>query len=329
VVAAARQEGSLIVSAGPSESWRTVLTSFESDYPGIKVEYVGLNSRDFYPRLNREREADQHLWDIRIGGVAVDTYQAKASGALDPVRPVLMLPEVTQAPWLGGFDGIFLDAERRYLPAFLAYESRDAFVNRDFVPQSDLPSNSQLLDTRWDGRIVLQDPRGGQGLGATLHFLLLYGEDFVRDLYAKPGLIVTGDLRQQAEWVVRGRYPIGVGVNEEELRVFQREGLGTNVTPLPGAKNSMTTGFGAIQLINRRPHPNAATVFSNWLLTQPMQERLTQTVHGVNSRRLDVRAGTPEITVDPAKLDQYVERNREEYLPYWTKATEFARTLPH
>ena len=47
-VAAARQEGTVVISGPTREVWRNVLTTFEKDFPEIKVEYTGGNSRDFW-----------------------------------------------------------------------------------------------------------------------------------------------------------------------------------------------------------------------------------------------------------------------------------------
>ena len=227
--------------------------------------------------------------------------------------------------WFGGLERLFLDQEAAYLPSFLAYESPVAFVNRDFVAPSELQAIEHLLDPRWRGKIVIQDPRGGAGSGALFAFLTIYGEEFVRDLLAKQEVVTTGDQRQQVEWVARGRYPIGIGFVEAELQPFQQEGIGLNVKAIPARSGILTAGFGTVQLVNRRPHPNAATVFTNWLLTRDVQAHLTQAVSGVNSRRLDVPPGTPEIAVNPNR--QYIERNREEYLPYWDKTAQLAREL--
>jgi ABC-type Fe3+ transport system substrate-binding protein len=325
-VAAAKREGRLVVAAAPSDAWRRALTAFEAEYPEIKIEYTGINSRDLYPRILREREAGLYLWDLRVGGVASDTYEFKQAGGLDPIRPALQLPEVTaDGVWFGGLERLFLDQEGAYLPSFLAYESPVAFVNRDFVAPSELQAIEHLLDPRWRGKIVIQDPRGGAGSGALFAFLTIYGEEFVRDLLSKQEVVVTGDQRQQVEWVARGRYPIGIGFVEAELQPFQQEGIGLNVKAIPARSGILTAGFGTVQLVNRRPHPNAATVFANWLLTRDVQTHLTQAVSGVNSRRLDVPAGTPEIAANPNR--QYIERNREEYLPYWDKTAQLAREL--
>src|ERR671932_356630 len=56
-MAAARQEGKLALSGPPGQLWRDALLTFERDYPEIKVEFTGQNSRDFWPRVAQERGA--------------------------------------------------------------------------------------------------------------------------------------------------------------------------------------------------------------------------------------------------------------------------------
>ncbi len=49
-----------MVSAPASELWRTALATFQKDYPEIRLELTGANSRDFWPRLLQERRAGQY-----------------------------------------------------------------------------------------------------------------------------------------------------------------------------------------------------------------------------------------------------------------------------
>lgn len=67
-------------------------------------------------------------------------------------------------------------------------------------------------------------------------------------------------------------------------------------------------------MFNRAPDPNATKVFVNWLLTREVQTRISQSVRR-NSRRLDVPAVDPETRPDPARLDEYVDGNAEDFLP--------------
>jgi iron(III) transport system substrate-binding protein len=325
-VAAARQEGKLVISAPTGQLWRESLQTFEQDYPGISLEMTGGNSRDFWPRLFQEREAGQYLWDLRVGGPDPEVFEARDRGTLDPVRPLLVLPEVVdESKWFGGFEGMYADKDKQYLPAFVASASFNVYVNRNAVPESELASEEQLVDPRWKGKIVLQDPRGGAGLGTTTTQLAAFGEDYVRQLFTQQDVVVTGDNRQQAEWVVRNRYPIGIGLRMDQVRTFELQGLPVNVKGL-GTPRKLSLGSGGIQLISQRPHPNAAKVFVNWLLTQKVQERIAKAVE-VNSRRVDVSPADPSEILEPSHLADYVPHQYEELLPTRRRAQQLGAEL--
>lgn len=326
-VAAAKREGKAVLSGPPGEDWRKALLSFERDFPDIRVEYIGSNSRDFWPRLLRERELGQYLWDLRVGGPDPQVFAARDRGVLDSVRPLLLLPEVVdEGKWFGGFKGLFVDKERKYIAGFLAYASAAIFVNRDVISEAEFRSDADLLNPRWKGKIVLQDPRGGAGLGSMTVLLAVHGEPFVRDLLSQQNVVVTSDVRQQAEWVVRGRYPIGIGVLPDQLLNLKEQGLKLNVQRLKEGSVGFSTGFGGIQLINRAPHPNAATVFINWLLQQKTQSRLTQALR-LNSRRLDVPPGDLESVIDAKRIQDYVPHQSEELLPLRQRSVALAAKL--
>jgi ABC-type Fe3+ transport system substrate-binding protein len=325
-VAAAQQEGKLVLSAPTGQLWRESLLTFEQDYPGISLELTGGNSRDFWPRLFQERDAGQFLWDLRVGGPDPEVFDARDRGALDPVRPLLLLPEIAdESKWFGGFDGLFADKDKRYMASFVASAAYNVYVNRNAAPESDLATEQQLVDPRWKGRIVIQDPRGGAGLGTLTTQLVAYGEDYVRELFSRQDLVITGDNRQQAEWVVRNRYPIGIGLRMDQVRTFELEGLPVNVKGL-GTPRKLSQGSGGIQVISGRPHPNATQVFVNWLMSQKVQERIAKTVE-VNSRRLDVPPGDPGEVLEADRMSEYIPHQYEELLPMRRRAQQLAAEL--
>ena len=327
LVAAARQEGRLAVSIPPGQFWRQAISTFEQDYPGIAIELAGANSRDFWPRVFQERQGGIYNWDLRVGGPDPDSYEAYRQGVFDPIRPLLLLPQVTDdSKWLGGLDGLLVDAEDRWFPGFITNTSAAFYVNRDFIPESDLRTDTDILDPRWKGKIAIQDPRGGAGLGRLTGMLMAHGEGFVRDLLTKQEIVSTGDNRQIAEWVVRGRYPIGIGISDSTLTELQKEGLGRNVKPLAEGFVTLSPGFGGLQLLNRAPHPKAAQVFVNWMLTREVQSRIAQTVQ-LNSRRLDVPPGDPSTAPDPAKLGEYILNQDEVALVPRERAQALAMEL--
>jgi len=325
-VAAAKKEGTVVVSASSSEALRQVLTTFEQDYPGIKVEYHSMAGRDFRARAEKERDVGQYLWDLRIGGTDASTYQWKSKGVLDPVKPLLALPDVADNKnWIGGIDSLFGDKEKQYVLHFSTYLFGGVQVDRDVVPEKDFKTAKDLTDPRWKGKIVMQDPRGGgSGNQALAAFVMKYGESFGRDLLAKQEPVISDNKRQMAEWLVRKRYPIAVGMGSDDtLAQFQAQGLGKNIKTVSGDD---AVGGDTVILINRAPHPNAAKVYVNWLLSKKTQEKLAQ-VAQVNSRRVDVKPGNPESAVDPKRISQYLNMSSEDALEAKVTAQKLGKEL--
>jgi ABC-type Fe3+ transport system substrate-binding protein len=239
---------------------------------------------------------------------------------------MLILPEVLDdSKWLGGFDAGFMDKARSGAYAFTLDVSRTTFVNHDIVPEGAFQREQDYLDPRWKGRIAWQDPRaGGSGSLRVASLLQLLGEDAVERLLTQQDIVFSDDRRQIAEWVVRGRYPIGVGVTLPDVVRFQREGIGLNVKSAKLPQDTAGPGTGGLRLLTRGPHPNATKVFVNWLLSQRGQSTWA-TLLETNTRRLDVPVTVPDRAPDPARLDQYLNLNKEENQPIWLRSDEIVR----
>ena len=312
-LAAAKKEGRVVVAGAPGQSYRDALTAFRKSYPDIQLEFVGLQGRDFGPRIVQERRAGQYLWDVHVGGAGSPFLIMLPNGVLDPLGPSIVFPDILDdSKWLGGFKDGFMEQEGKYIYGFGGYLSAAVFVNRDMVPESEFNKPEDLWNPKWKGKIVWHDPRaGGNGSNQAVLLLVNFGEGAVRRLLDDQAPVITEDYRQQVEWVAQGRYPIGIGVIETTLRSFQKEGVGKNIRPLKDPKlTSVVSGFGCVMAINRAPHPNAAKVYINWLLSQEGQGIYAK-VSGDNSRRLDVAPGDPELLPRPGI--KYLNMQQQEY----------------
>lgn len=325
VVAAAKKEGEISISASSSELLRKVLTTFGEDYPGIKVSYQSGALRDYWVKVEKERDAGQYLWDVRVGGLDASTYKAKDRGWLDPIPPLLALPEVTDdSKWMGGLSSMYGDKEKKFVPVFSAYQFGFS-VDRDVIPEKDLKTAQDLIKPAFKGKMSLQDPsRGGAGNEAIGAFIVKYGEPFARDLLTKQAPVISDNKRQMAEWIVRKRYPIAIGLGSDDtIAQFQKEGLGKNVKVVSGG--DILSGD-AVLVMNKAPHPNATKVFVNWLLSQKTQAKLAE-VAQMNSRRLDVKPGNPELAVDTKRIGHYVQMSGESNLEAKVKAQQLGKEL--
>jgi len=83
-------------------------------------------------------------------------------------------------------------------------------------------------------------------------------------------------------------------------------------------------GTGTVALFNRAPHPNAAKVLVNWLLTQEGQVAVSKQT-GYNSRRTDVPPVSPSTVVEPGKTYPQVES--EENYHFFLRAMEISKEL--
>ncbi|HEY4135012.1 MAG TPA: extracellular solute-binding protein [Alphaproteobacteria bacterium] len=327
-VAAAKKEGKVVVSGPVGNTWREALTSFEKDY-GIKVEFTSANGADFWPRYIQEQKLGKSLWDLRISAPDTNSYELLAQGdKIADVRSMLVLPEVTaDKNWVGGYDSIYSDKAKKYFVGFGLVGGPLAWVNRDFVSEAELSNMSQLNEDRFKGKVTTLDWRGGS---ASNNFALLlsdkrYGANWLRDLIVKNEIVVTNNNRQQIDWLIRGNYPIAIGVTSNILFNMKETGLAQNVVPLDGPRK-YSSSFGGLIAFQKPPNPNAAKVYANWIMSQKGQATIAKLAN-YNSRRTDVEPGEAATVVDLSKIDDYVNTQSEEMLPAYDAWREFARTL--
>jgi len=325
VLAAAKTEGKVVVAGVTGARARSVLKdAFQSQYPEIKVEYTGLPGRSITPRIMMERRVGRKLWDIWFGGGG-SSIALKNEGALQNLRPALILPEVKgDKYWNGGLDFSFIDKEKKYLFAFSGYLQPQAFVNRSSIPSSQISSTRQLIDPKFRGKIAINDPRrGGPGVTRVTALRLIYGQEFTKKLLTEQDAVFNRNYRQTAEWVVRGRYPIVVGSSRMHVQEFWAKGLGNDVVTLPSEVEIMGSGTGHVGLFEGTPHPNAARVYLNWVLSKKAQYLYAKAT-SINSRRADLDPVHPETFPKPELLNKYL-RQDEAFVAEQRKTSRLAR----
>lgn len=326
-VAAAKKEGEINISGPSGRGWREALSKFQDAYPDITVKITPSAGRSFWPRVMKEYEVGQYLWDLRIGGTDNLSYKLKSQGYLDPVRDELILPEVAdEKNWIGGMDTVFVDKEKKYYLAFVLYEQTIAQYSKKGTGAGDSLTFQDLLDPKWTGKITMAEPQGGSSLSGGSVLYRAYGEDYLRKLIVDQKLVISKEPRQQMQWLVSGRYPITFGLpTAAAVEYFARGGDADDIAPIKGPR-TYVHGVGAISLPAKRPHPNAATVFINWLLTKEVQTEMMKVLQ-LNSRRNDVPLGDPDEAVEIERLSEYFASQAEEMQEYQDKTAELYRQL--
>ncbi|MBI4331115.1 MAG: extracellular solute-binding protein [Chloroflexi bacterium] len=290
LVAAARQEGKVMIyrSGVVSGEREAVIQAFKDAF-GIDVEYTVGGSAEILERLDRESRAGLNLADVAmLGGSAV--LPIKPLGLLEPLPPLLALPEVIDASkWQRGKIP-FLDEEKTALSP-IWFVSPPLTINTELVKPGEIQSNEDFLAPKWKGQIVLDDPTTF-GLGANWFSFVLRdvmgiekGQAFWR-AFARQEPVITRDRRQQMEWVARGKYPMSIGTSQDAVNTFVA--LGAPLSQ-PRLKEPFFVALGSTNVIafKKASHPNAKKLFVNWILSKAGASVISRT-YGAPSTRIDV-----------------------------------------
>ena len=308
IVEAGRKEGKVVASIPPSAELRKLMElTFPKRY-GIGVEFVPARGGNIIRKMVDEAKAGVQYFDLHIGGTESAITGLLPENILDPVEPFFILPEVKDPKqWWGGH--IWADNAKRYIHAFVAYQTVSLWSNSDLYKPAEFKSFDDLLNPKLQGKIGISDPRTpGSGNSMWSYMNYIKGEEYLKRLVAQK-LFVTRDLRVLAENLARGKIALTSGIAYSEFLPFLKAGL--PIVPLPVPKEGLyvSGGYGHLMIFKNQPHPNATKVFVNWLLGRDGQEIFGRAM-GVGSRRLDIDTRwLKEFGVIAAKdfltLDQY------------------------
>lgn len=333
LTAKAREEGKLVIATSHSPAVRQALAKAFKGAFGVDIEYIGGGKgAELGRKILTERQAGLYLQDIYIGGTTTILTALKPTGAIDPLEPALMLPEVLDKKlWIGG-EQLWADRDRKIIVILLMPTAgQSSVVNTNLVKPGEIRVFDDYLNPKWKGQIVLNDPTvqgpGQRVVGVTA--VKVKSWDYMKEL-AKQKPVINRDQRLQMEWVARGKYAIGLGLQTDLPTEFIKAGAPIREI-IPEDDFAASAGPNDLALINKAAHPNAAKVFVNWILSKEGQTVLSQ-ASGLASIKTNVATDhlTPARRLNPAK--KYFIVDHEDFIlkepEYIAKAKEiFAEVL--
>jgi len=315
-VRAAEKEGQVTVSIG---GYGAIIDSgvFQKAFPKIKITSITGAGTDLTARIAAERRAGKYLVDVYNGG-GNSLFQILYLGKmLDPIKPALLLAEVADpTKWWEGKQK-YADKEGQ---SILVYEGNvaagaGAGYNTRLLDPREYRSYWDFLNPKLRGKIMSTDIRRLRGAGIPWQFLYYYpdlGPKFLRRLFGEMDVTMVADLRQAVDWLGSGKFALCLPVQGGTIFKAKNQGLPVDQFESYHFKEgvNLSSAFGSLALLNRAPHPNAAKVFVNWLLSREGQT-LFQKVISVpgdarNSRRIDV----PKDHIPP-------DEQRRDRMPYF------------
>lgn len=308
VVDAARKEGEVVYySSGVSRTEEPLMKEFERQ-TGVRVQYSRPGGGEVVMRkFQTEIEAGRVLADLcgltdRTLGVHAERQGWTAEMAVPNVAQIVPGFPITSAHIVPtGFFGLPI------------------IYNRNLVKAEDAPkSYRDLTDPRYKDKLVLGAPENAASTTLVIKgWLELYGWDFVAKLRANG----TTEMRLQAEAVqavARGEKLLTVGASAWAY-LFGKQGAPLAVVwPAEGVVMAETSMF----IAKKAPHPNAARVLANHLLSPDYQthtgprQGAWSAVKGVPAP--DTFPPLGSLKIHPTRLEELIAQ-RGEILDRWRK----------
>ncbi len=285
----ARQEGVIVLytSLAPSESI-PLTHAFEKKY-GIKVDLW---------RSNSERVTQRTITEARGKRFSVDAVETIGTDLEKMTREKIF--SEFYSPHLADLIPAAIPSHRAWFPDRLSYLG--VAYNTNLVRKEDLPKTYEgFLDPKWKGRIGIE----ASDIVWLAGIVKLWGQDrgmrFFNKLAEMKPDVRTGHTLL-TKLVVAGEVPVGLTIYSSGAESNKRTGAPIDWVPIePVVGQSLGIG-----LAKNAPHPHAALLFADFVLSPEGQELFNSLGRPPASLKVKTKLNNFDYTMmDPAvELDE-------------------------
>ena len=281
LIEAAQEDGELVIIAGGSASvgMKNHIEYFQEKF-GIKVIVGRGSGTDQANRILAERGNGRFTADVVHVGPTSGNTRMIPNGAYDPIKPLLFHPEVVnQSLWLNNQHHYAdPDQDKIFLWNGVADVERfPSWYNTELVPYDELPRSVEEIFSLRHWKIAMQPPNVG-GAGGTYFEMYIhpdYGPDFMERFIREMDITFTTDTLGMVNGLVQGKYHAlhgGLGTQDPDDLVERGLPLAEPDIDIASIKTISPSGSSNnVAVFNRRPNPNAAQLYVNWLLSREGQ----------------------------------------------------------
>ena len=301
---AAKKEGAVVwyTSLIVNQAVRPLIEAFSKKYPGIDVRYARGDSGPNAIKVINEARANKVEGDV-FDGIATTPPLLKAG-----------LVEKFVAGEADKYPAALRDPEGRWNALVLYFLTPG--VNTQLVGKDEIKTAQDLLNPKWQGKIAWSnEPSSGAPVyvGSVLQAM---GEDkgmaFLRALAKQDIVNVDATNRAILDQVILGQYAIALSIFNHHAVLSAQKGAPVTwlkVEPIPAP-------FHSIGLVKNAPHPNAAKLLIDFLLSEEGQRDFADV--GYLPAMPSVPAQTPEVKpeaggftanyISPASMTENIDR---------------------
>ena len=274
VVEGARKEGQLVFYSGmPIPDAQAILSALEKKYPFIKTTFYRATGPALVSRIQTEQRAGTHVWDV-MNSTGFEPYVLLEQGYFAKYES----SERKHFPE-GHKDNDGMWATMYTTPMIVSYNSK-------LVSAADLPKDyTDLLNLKWKGRLGMDSSDFEWYANLRKVWGAEKAQKFLDGLKKQDVRLVQG--RALLTELLSGG-EIAMLVNNFLQNAIEAKRKGSPVEFL--ALDPVVSAAGLVGINRLAPHPNAAKLFVDFVLSREGQELIVKTDR--SSVRKDV-AGNP------------------------------------
>ena len=263
LIEGARREGQVVLYSGMivNQMLRPLAAAFAKKYPFVKLTYWRADSEELLPKLSAEARAGKPVADLFEGSGGGEV--AVEAGLTQPFYSPLLAeyPESYRDP-----KGELAATRLSYFG--LAYNTRQ--VSADKVPKTYL----DLLDPQWKGRMAWPYATTGRYL-FLINLRLAWGEERAMSYFQKLAAqkiinFASGSARTLVDRVIAGEYPLALNIYAHHPLISAAKGAPVNTQLM----DPVASAAGTISVVKDAPHPHAAMLLLDYLLSREGQKIL-------------------------------------------------------
>jgi iron(III) transport system substrate-binding protein len=262
----------LIINNQGNPAFDAAIAAFTKKF-GIPVESTVTRPSMAITRLQTEQRNGRYLADIWWAITGLMTTVAAPAGMFAPFEDYLILPEVKDISNWRHPDYIYGD-DKRTVFTYNHEVNLAVYRNHDVLPDVNVDSYESLMDPRLKGKIVIRDasyPNAGSYALAPLY--KARGADFLAKFLKQQDPRVFENPQQLETAFTRGGYALAIGEQSSLFSLCRADGGCQHIEKMDHFASAASRGFAVLK---NPPHPEATTIFLNWILSKEGQELLVR-----------------------------------------------------
>jgi len=295
LIEGAKTEGKVLwYTSLAGSSYKELAQGFEKKYPGIKAEVYRAASNELMARITAETKAKQYLADT-----IETTLPLLKSLREDGLLAVYVSPHLAKYP----------DHAKEKADKGLYYwaVNRESFIgvgyNPKLIPPNSVPKKfDDLLKPELKGKLAFTtSDTGVRMMGAMLKFK---GDGFAKRLKAQEVSLHSVSGRAMADMAISGEVPMSPSIFRDHAMESKNKGAPIDWVPM----EAVPTNAGGTAVLYQAPHPHAALLMADFILSPEGQKILENLEFGSPSKDFGFKRWYPEAGLNTAQYDAQATR---------------------